>query len=250
MAATNSLDLQRHALDYWQIVRNRLGLIVLSFLFIFAAAAVLTYIMPRKYRGVVEMVIERNAENARVVGNQGDPLNLAATENFLKTQFEIITKRRTLDRVVEKLKLVDVWKAPTKQAAAARLIGNLDAQSSIKSDFVVIEYYDEDPKLAADIANAIADSYKETRLETDNERINSAIEQLTAQIGIKEQQTRLALDRMIEIKKRDGIVEEPVYGIERAAGRDDVNTAGSSIVSEAAREVYKIENNFNARSPK
>src|SRR3954468_3075046 len=108
MAATNSLEIQRHALDYWQIVRNRFWLIALCFVFIFAAASVLTYIMPRKYRGRVEMGIERPAESARVAGsNLGDPLNLAGTENFLKTQFEIITKRRTLDRVVDKFDLVN-----------------------------------------------------------------------------------------------------------------------------------------------
>src|SRR4029078_4008011 len=117
MAANNSLELQRHALDYWQIVRNRFGLITLSFLFIFAAAAVVTYIMPRKYRGRVEMVIERTSENARVQGsNPGDPLNLAATEHLLKTQFEIITKRRPLDRVVDKFDLVSRWKLPSRQA--------------------------------------------------------------------------------------------------------------------------------------
>ncbi len=241
MAASNSLELQRHALDYWQIVRNRFGLITLSFLFIFAAAAVLTYIMPRKYRGRVEMVIERAMQNATVAGNPGDPLNLAATENFLKTQFEIITKRRTLDRVVERFDLVNRWKLPSKQAAAGKLLANLDAESSIKSDFVVIEYFDEDPQLASDLANGIADSYKETRLETMNERIHSAVAQLDVQIAEKEVETRKALDRMISLKKAAGIVELPISDGTRAAGRDDVATPESAMLSEAAREVHKSE---------
>lgn len=246
MAASNSLDIQRHALDYWQIVRNRLGLITLSFLFIFAAAAVLTYIMPRKYRGRVEMVIERTSENARVAGNPGDPLNLAGTENFIKTQFEIITKRRTLDRVVEKFDLVNRWKLPSRQAAAGKLLANLDAESSIKSDFVIIEYFDEDPKLAAELANAIADSYKETRLETENERINSAIAQLDIQIAEKEVETRKALDRSIALKKKGGIVEMPSTDGGRAAGRDDVATPESAMLADAAREVHKAEMDIGA----
>jgi succinoglycan biosynthesis transport protein ExoP len=244
MAASNSLELQRHALDYWQIVRNRFGLISVSFVFIFAAAAVLTYIMPRKFRGRVEMVIERTAENARVAGNPGDPLNLAATENFLKTQFEIITKRRTLDRVVDKYDLVKRWKMPSRQAAAGKLLANLDAQSSIKSDFVAIEYYDEDAKLAAELANAIADSYKETRLETENQRINAALAQLDIQIAAKEKETQASQRRSDELRKKGGIVELPSSESLRASGRDAVSTPESAILGESAREVHKAENDI------
>jgi len=242
--AANSLEFQRHALDYWQIIRNRFGLITVCFLFIFSVAAVLTYIMPRKFRGRVEMVIERAAEDARVatVGNAGvDPLNLAATENFLKTQFEIITKRRTLDRVVEKFDLLKRWNMTSRQAAAAKLLSNLDAQSSIKSDFVVIEYYDEDAKLAADLANGIADSYKETRLEAENARINSAISQLDVQIAAKESETTKALNRSLELKRAGGIVELPVGDTLRGSGRDDISSPEHAMLAEAARELHKAE---------
>ncbi|MFZ4763859.1 MAG: GumC family protein [Roseimicrobium sp.] len=246
MASPQGLELQRHALDYWQVVRNRLGLISVTFLFIFAAAAIITYIMPRKYRGRVEMVIERNAEDVRVIGNPGDPLNLAATENYIKTQFEIISKRRTIDRVVDKLKLIELWKMPNRQAAAGKVLGNLDAQSSIKSDFITIEYFDEDPKLAAEIANAVAESYRETRLEADSQRSNSAIEQLSAQIFAKEKETRLAMDRLIQVKRDKGIVETPGFDGARTASRDNVVTPEASMLNDAAREVYKLEGEIGA----
>ena len=59
-------ELQKHAMDTWQVVKNRLGLISLSVILIFAAAAILTYIMPRKYRGHVEMTIERITQDINV----------------------------------------------------------------------------------------------------------------------------------------------------------------------------------------
>ena len=65
-------DLQRHAMDTWQVIRNRFGLIVLQFILVFAAAAILTYIMPRKYRGRVEMVIERQPNAIRVFDRNSD----------------------------------------------------------------------------------------------------------------------------------------------------------------------------------
>ncbi len=237
---TNSLDVQRHALDYWQIIRNRMGLIFLCFLLVFAVAAIITYIMPRKFRGHIEMVIERNVEDATIVGHLGDRLNIPS-DNFFKTQFEIISKRKTLDLVVEKLDLVKHWGLPSKQFAAAKLRGNLDAQSNIKSDFITIEYFDEDPKLAADIANAIAESYKETRIEVDNARTDKAVNQLSAQISVKEQLTKQAMDKMIEIKKRLGIVEMPTYAYQAARGSDAVNTVENSTLVDAARDVYKLD---------
>jgi len=240
---SNNLEIQRHALDYWQIIRNRIGLVFLCFLLVFAVAAIITYIMPRKFRGRVEMVIERNADDARIVGHMADGLNLP-TDNFFKTQFEIISKRKTLDRVVQKLDLLKRWNVPSVQAASGRLLGNLDAQSSIKSDFITIEYFDEDAKMAADIANSIAESYKETRLEVDNQRTDNAVLQLTAQITAKEQLTLQAIQRMIEIKKRLDIVEMP-YAVQRAQGSDDVNTVENSTLLEAARDVYKLEKDLS-----
>ncbi|RBP38676.1 capsular exopolysaccharide synthesis family protein [Roseimicrobium gellanilyticum] len=241
MATPNNLELQRHALDYWQIIRNRLGLILASFIFIFAVAAVLTYIMPRKFRGRVEMVIERKLDDARVVGNanlQDD--NLASTDSFLKTQFEIITKRRTLDRVVDKLDLLEKWNLKSKQAAAGKLIGNLDAQSSIKSDFITLDYYDEDPDLAALIANTIADSYKETRLETDNARINKAIEGLNIQIAAKELQAKQSMERMIQLKKDLDLVTLPT-SMDAKGAQDDVMTPESAMLLDTQRDVATLQ---------
>ena len=242
MATPNSLELQRHALDYWQIIRNRIWLIVSSFVFIFAVAAVLTYIMPRKYRGRVDMTIERKLDDARVVGNanlQDD--NLASTDSFLKTQFETITKRRTLDRVVDKLGLLEKWNLPNKQAAAGKLIGNLDATSDIKSDFIALEYYDEDPDFAALVANTIADSYKETRLETDNARINKAIDALNIQIAAKELQAKQSMERMIQLKKDLDLVTLPSAGDAKGFAQNDVMTPESAMLLETQRDVSLLQ---------
>ena len=237
-------ELQRHALDYWQIIRNRIGLILLSFLLVFAVAAIITYIMPRKYRGRVEMVIERNADDLRVQGHQQDYISTFG-DNFLKTQFEIITKRKTLDRVVDKLDLVKRWGLPSKQFAAMKLLGNVDAQSSIKSDFISIEYFDEDPEMAAEIANAISASYSETRLEVDNQRTDNGVKELDVQIAAKEQQTRQALDKMIHIKKQLGIVEIPSYGGMRAAGQEDIQSLDNSTLLDGAHDIYKLRRDIS-----
>jgi capsular exopolysaccharide synthesis family protein len=104
-----------------------------------------------------------------------------------------------------------------------------------------VEYFDEDPNLAAEIANAVAESYKETRLEVDNFRNDSALSQIVAQIAAKEQVTNIALQKMLQIKKDRNIVEMPSYNTQRSAGQDDIITPEGSIVAEAAKDVYKLQ---------
>ncbi len=249
MTPYSSSDLQRHALDYWQVARNRLGLIFATFLVVFVAATLLTYIMPRKFRGRVEMVLERNDEDVRVEGHQAEAAPaLALSDSFFKTQFETITKKKTLDRVVDKLDLQTRWGLPTRQITLGKLLANLNPESSIKSDFISIEYYDEDSQLAADVANAVAESYRSTRLEVDRSRSVNAVSQLDSEISAKDAATNSALQKMIEIKKRLGIVEMPVLNPQRIAGQDDVMTVDSSTLVDSERDVYKLKKDIRDMS--
>ncbi|MGV3662920.1 MAG: GumC family protein [Prosthecobacter sp.] len=204
-------ELQKHAMDTWQVVKNRAGLITLSFILIFSAAAVLTYIMPRKYRGHVEMTIERITQDLNVFDrNRGD--GLAFTQEYMKTQFETITKPTTLYPVIEKLQLAKRWELPSRQAALAKLRGNLETQSMLRSDFVSIDYYDQDPQLAANIANEIARSYMAQRNSIESEKKQKALTVLQQQISDQEELRHQAQVRVHEARRKAGIVGDWVVG--------------------------------------
>lgn len=204
-------ELQKHAMDTWQVVKNRAGMITLSFILIFSAAAILTYIMPRKYRGHVEMTIERITQDINVFDrNRGD--SLAFTQEYIKTQFETITKPTTLYPVVEKLDLAKRWELPNRQAALAKLRGNLETQSMLRSDFVSIDYYDQDPQLAAGIANEIAKSYMAQRNNIESEKKQKALTVLQQQISDQEDLRRQAQVRSQEARRKAGIVGDWMVG--------------------------------------
>ncbi|MDB6005201.1 MAG: chain length determinant protein [Prosthecobacter sp.] len=204
-------ELQKHAMDTWQVVKNRFGLISLSFILIFAAAAVLTYIMPRKYRGHVEMTIERITQDIDVFArNRSD--GLAFTQEYIKTQFETITKPTTLYPVIDKLQLAKRWELPNRQAALARLRGNLETQSMLRSDFVVIDFYDQDSQLAADVANEVAQSYMVQRKNIENEKKQKALVVLEQKISDQEGLRGQAQLRSQEAKRKAGIVGEWYMG--------------------------------------
>lgn len=204
-------ELQKHAMDTWQVIKNRFGLISLSFILIFAASAVLTYIMPRKYRGHVEMTIERITQDINVFDrNRGD--SLAFTQEYIKTQFETITKPTTLYPVIDKLELAKKWQLPSRQAAMAKLRANLETQSMLRSDFVIIDYYDQDAVLAANIANEVAHSYMAQRKNIENEKKNKALEVLNQQISDQEALRRQAQVRSQEARRKAGIVGDWIAG--------------------------------------
>ena len=204
-------DIQRQAIDSWQVIRNRFGLIFLSFLLVFATAAIITYIMPRKYRGRVEMKIERTTNKVQVFA-RGNESFMAPSDVVIKNEFESITKPETLYPVVDKLDLQKRWSMPTRQAALATLRANLDTQSSVRSDFVVIEYFDKDPAMASEIANAVAASYMSQRIEVDSKQKREALEVIGKQITEYEQQSSQARTKMQELKKSAGIVGDWMSG--------------------------------------
>lgn len=217
------MELQKHAADTWQVIRNRIGLITLSFLLVFLVAAIVTYIMPRKYRGKVEMKIERNVNKLPVFSRDTMDQPYTLGENMIRTEYESITKLETLYPVIEAFDLVKRWNMPSRQDAANKLRKNLDTQSNVRSDFVVIEYFDEDPKYAADIANAIAESYMKKRVEIESEQKNEALKIIQKQIADLEQRSNEARLKMQAAREKAGIIGEGLYN------PGQLNTPGATV---------------------
>jgi len=48
MQNNNQSEAAQQAIDYWQILKNRYGVLLLTFLLVFLTAAVITYVMPKK----------------------------------------------------------------------------------------------------------------------------------------------------------------------------------------------------------
>ena len=237
-----SSDMQRHAVDWWQVIKNRLGTILLTFLLTFAVAAIITYIMPRKYRGRVEMKIERKPEIIQIDDrNMGSNNLMAASENYIKTEFETITKADTLYPVIEQFDLTNRWGYTSRLEALHKLLGNLDPLAAVRSDFVILEYYDEDPKLAAEVANAIADSYMKQRIEKASAHSAAALKEIEAKIRVLEQQALEARGKMLALQKEGGIIDP-------GAGMSAARAPGATVGNEAAtlsiareNELYKLE---------
>lgn len=84
----NGTDSSRQGLDTWQVLRNRFSLIFSCLIVVFAVSLIVTYIMPRKYRGRVEMRIERRDVKIDVFDEGRSIDSMVMSEQWMKTEIE------------------------------------------------------------------------------------------------------------------------------------------------------------------
>ena len=190
-----------HALDYWQVVRNRYSVILLTFFLVFMTAMVIAYLRPPEYLGRVQIQVQREARDLELFGETGTVGNLGSESlpymTFMQTQFEIIQSRETLKEVVnngkdsldQPLNLLEEWGLTSEDDAIRILKKKVETQDVRGTDLIDIEVFDTDPQLAADIANAVAQAYQVRRQKEEKERADTALEKLDTQI--MSQMTRL-----------------------------------------------------------
>ncbi|MDB4317613.1 Wzz/FepE/Etk N-terminal domain-containing protein, partial [bacterium] len=92
------------SIDYWQVIKNRYGVILLTFLLVFMTAAVITSVMPRKFQSsaVVQVHPSMIAIAPRPGGSQMSAGSFA-TRNYIENEFETITAAQTLIEAAEAL---------------------------------------------------------------------------------------------------------------------------------------------------
>lgn len=183
-----------HALDYWQIIRNRFGVILLTFLLVSGTAAIITHLLPRQYLGKVRLEINKVSEwdlfQTTTLGPGQDLLGI----NFIQTQFQIISSKETLYRVIDQLDLVSHWELPSRQVAYQTLLSKVRADEVRGTDLIDIHVYHTDPQEAAELANAIADMYRTRREEQELAQSNRALASLEEQLD--KQRDLVAQSRM------------------------------------------------------
>ena len=182
-------EIKLHALDYWQVIRNRYGVILLAFFLVFMTATVITYMMPKEYLGRVEFQIR--PEGRDIIIDQPNPINKVPHQTFVQNQFEIIESKENLGKVVKEMRLAERWGLSTDLEAYQRLVKKLRTQDKRGSTIFEIEVFDPDAQLAADIANRIADTYQQRREELEKIRAKKALEHLE-----------------LQAKREEGIVEK------------------------------------------
>jgi uncharacterized protein involved in exopolysaccharide biosynthesis len=170
-----------HLREYIRVIRKHAWLIVACFVVILGAVAIGTYMQKPVYRAATRALIAPEAPRVvniqEVVPSGGDSLE------FFQTQVQIIRSRPVVQRVMDSLGLPN--RKPELALAAdpaETFLRTVSVEPVRNTRLVEIQVEDPDPKLAAEMANALASAYVHQNLELKLGAARDALTWLTAQV--------------------------------------------------------------------
>ena len=146
-------------LDLVQTIVENLRLLVLGPLAVAVLAWGVSYLMPPIYTAKTQFLPPQQQQSAaaNLLANLGSLGGLAGTVGVIKNpadQFLAYLKSVTVqDKLIERFNLLDRYEVKTKTDARLLLSSNVRAAAG-KDGLITIEVDDQDPKFAAELANA------------------------------------------------------------------------------------------------
>lgn len=192
-----------HALDYWQVVRNRWGTILLTFLLVCLAALIIVNLLEKKHVGRVKLQVHNESRNGLFERGGG-----GQSSTWLETEFKIITSRENFMNVVHTKGLTKRWNLGNDDNAAVdKLARMVETSEERGTDLIAIEVFSPRMEEAAELANSIADSYEERRIDYDKNKMEKAVNVLQGELDHQEKNVEDKRVAMLQIMKKYNIVD-------------------------------------------
>jgi len=203
-------EVQLHFLDYWRVVKNRWGIIALTFLLVVVTTYITTYFMPRGYSSKVLIEVKPDNFGLQVFPGAGGISN--TDSHFVANQFIILQSKEILYPVIDSLGLIEKWTQQTgvqytKDTAYTRLFKMLHLQDKRGTDMLEIEVTSGEPQEAADISNTVAVVYQKRRLEDQSKLITQNLAELTDEIEKQRKKVDDASAEAAKIRIKENIVD-------------------------------------------
>lgn len=128
--------------------------------------AIISLTMPPIYRAETKILPPQQGSSsaAQLLSQLGGAAGLVGGAVGIKTTNDLyialLKSRLALDPIIDRLKLMEFYKAKKREDARRALASALKAQDDKKSGIVTIGVEDKDPKWAAEIANAFVEELK------------------------------------------------------------------------------------------
>ena len=218
---SRGLDLK----EFLSVISRYKKLIITIAIVTMLFALVLTLMMKPIYRAYSSIKVERYAANPSV--QILNPETSRSDRDFFETQVQLLQTKTLANRVITELgldkkqnttgfvyNLKKLFKAESKVPAASNLneaeeifLKNLIVTPINNSRLLSISYDSTDPKLAADITNAIAQTFVKQNLERRFDAASSYKEYVSENIEITKKSLDEAESRLNEYAKANNIVQ-------------------------------------------
>lgn len=236
----NPTEAALHAVDYWQVIKNRYGIILLTFLLVFMTALVITYVMPKKYEATTVLQVRPNTPAMNVLQGVVDQGRNFTSQSFFPTEFEVIKAQKTLDIVIDELELMSRW-GMSREEVRRSLEEIIDAENIRGTDLIEIRVRASSAEDATLIAERVSDAYRSRRTSLENQRTETALAELRDAVQKQEdtvEDKRKALTTII--RNQELIYRGLIPGGSREGGLSSDEEAKMAALSFAELSEQKI----------
>ena len=201
-----------HFLDYWRVVRDRKEVILAVALLTIVTGTAYTLMMPKKFTATTQLEVREDEMDV-------DPFferqtsRLGYNPFFLMTQEKVMKSRPVLEEVIRNLNLQKVWgaeinddKSPVPPELALQILQrSVRVEQDRDTTLMNISATSEDSKLAAAIANEIANVYRDRRLFAKRREIQRAIDAMSNEVRKQQERVEEAEAELERIRQERGI---------------------------------------------
>ncbi len=195
--------------ELWEIFKSRFTWFITTLVLVIVAAVIyLQYIIPQ-YSSTVTVLVEPITTSSSL-----DDLmltNLSSSSSKISTEVELLKSRTNIDAALALLDLTkykDSVGIPYSEFYKVSPKSDTISVSSVKdTKLVSITVTDENPKFAADFANALSVSYDNLLTKIAKNSKTTQREFLEKQIPINEEELKVASDKLSDYKEESGIMQ-------------------------------------------
>ncbi|HPT16463.1 MAG TPA: polysaccharide biosynthesis tyrosine autokinase, partial [Kiritimatiellia bacterium] len=201
-----------HFLDYWRVIRDRKEVILAVALLTIVTGTAYTLMMPKKFTATTQLEVREDAMDV-------DPFyerqanRMGYNPFFLMTQEKIMKSRPVLTEVIRNLNLQKVWgaelnedKSPVAPELALQILArSLRVEQDRDTTLMNVSATSEDQKLAAEIANEVANVYRDRRLVAKRREIQHAIDAMSNEVRKQQERVEEAEGELERIRQERGI---------------------------------------------
>jgi capsular exopolysaccharide synthesis family protein len=193
-----------HFLDYWRVIRSRKELVLAVAFLVVLTGTIYTLMLPNIYASSARISVSEDMPEINPFAVQQSYMT-PYNPFFLKTQFEVLTSKPILNEVIYRLDLQVEWgneveKLP-RETALKILKNSLSVFQQRDTSLIVINVKRDNPQEAADIANEIAQVYRDSRLEMATKNAQLAIDQIEESLADQRLRVGLAEERIQNIRE-------------------------------------------------
>ena len=181
-----------HFLDYWRVISSRKELILAVAFLVVLTGTVYTLMLPNIYASSSRILVSEDTPEINPFSSQRN--YMIYNPYFLRTQFEILTSKPILNEVIYRLDLQNEWgkdeKVLSRDVALKILRNSINVFQQRDTSLIVINVKRDNPDEASDIANEIAQVYRDSRLDLAAKNARAAINKIEE--SLMEQRQRVA----------------------------------------------------------